>query len=303
MDHGWHQVAFDRDIAPGLNQLASSRPLMVLRTRKGLRVFDAACPHRAANLGVVGKPDTDAIVCGFHGKRIGLGVPCVAEGYFVREHSVLAVSGLVFVRLGGRDNGLRAALQELDRTYYFVDGYTMTARVAPDLVIENGVDETHFRAVHDIRNEPKFTLLPTFAGEFAVSGSFMMPASPWQQRAGEIGLVNVPYTARIYSSGLIVAHLGGPNPYCVITAATAASDGSTTIRVSVAVRADAEGRPPSEAEVNYLVRQTRSGLSADIVIWESLCGDPVAGGDPGDAIVRSYREFVREMREDGECSR
>ncbi len=302
MDHGWHQVAFDRELGAGLTQLATSRPLVALRTRKGIRVFDAACPHRGADLGIVGKPDSDAIVCGFHGKRIGLGAPCGGEGYFVREIPVLTVSGLVFVLLAGRDNGFRATMQELDRTHYFVDGTTMTARVTPELVIENGLDQAHFKHVHDVRNDPQFTLLPSAAGELAVSGSFTVPRSPWQQGTGEVGLIQVPYTARVYSAGVIVSHLGGPNPYVVITCATAARDGATRIRLSVAVPPDADGKAPSEEQSGYLVRQARAGLTNDVVIWESLLTDAAPSAEPGDAVLRRFAEFVADMRNTVACA-
>jgi hypothetical protein len=302
MDYGWHQVAFDRELGPGLTQLATLRPLFALRTRKGIRVFDAACPHRAANLGVVGRPDIDAIVCGFHGKRIGLGAPCSEEGFFVRERTTLVVSGLVFVLLDGRDNGLRSTLEELDRTHYFVDGYTMTAHVTPELVVENGLDQTHFGPVHDIRNDPKFTMQPSLEGEFVVGGSFTMPVSPWQKQVAEVGLISVPYTARVFSAGVVVSHLGGADPYCVITCATSARDCSTVIRLSVAVRPDADGKPPSQERCEYLIRQTRSGLTNDVVIWESLVGDPVPSGGADDAILRKFRDFLVGMRSGVACT-
>lgn len=292
MRNGWHQVAFKRDVTAPVTALDCSRPMFALRTRNGLRIFDATCPHRGANLGVNGKPDGDgAIICPFHGRRIGLGAPC--DGGFVREHETLEIGGLVLVRVDGRDNGLRAVLSEMDRNHFFIAGFALTVNAGPELVIENAFDEAHFQPVHDVCNEPVFTKCASVAGEHAVSGTFMLPASPWQETGGAI--VSVPYTARAFSAGIVVSHMGGRHPYHVITCATSRANGGSTIRLSIALPGDAEGRAPDTEKCQYLLRQMRAGLEKDITIWSSLCADPIPGADRSDAFVREFRRFTAEM--------
>src|SRR3954471_10338253 len=96
MRYGWYQLAFERELSAELTPLRSALPLVALRTRKGVRVFDAVCPHRGAHLGFGGRADQDAIICPFHGYRIGIGTQCEEKAYRVREYSTLLVGGMLF---------------------------------------------------------------------------------------------------------------------------------------------------------------------------------------------------------------
>src|SRR5690349_6869857 len=109
---GWYQVAFERDLTEELTPTrVLNTPLVIVRSSTDVRIFDAICPHRGAHLGYGGRIDRNAIICPFHGYRIGLRGP--GDNTFrVREYESLLVGGLVFVNVhDGPDNGFRSFLQ------------------------------------------------------------------------------------------------------------------------------------------------------------------------------------------------
>ena len=299
MYRGWYQVAYERELGPELTPAAVARtPLVVVRTATGLRAIDAACPHRGAHLGHGGRLDGDAIVCPFHGHRVAL--DAVGDGGFcAREHRTLAVGGLVFALLGAdQDRGFAAHLAAMDRTRYFVPGFTLRVRAPAELVVENGFDHTHFHTVHGILNEPAFALRESLGGEFAVEGVFEIPPSPWQTGAAEASL-RVPYVARAFSPGIVVSEMGGPNPYAVITCATPGPEGDCAIRLSLAVPAAADGRAPGQDLCRYLLDRSRAGLAKDQLIWENLVPGAPSRLTPADAVIVAFRAFCRGLT-DGE---
>jgi len=295
MHYGWHQIAFERDIGEQLTPIATKLPLIALRTRKGIRVFDAICPHRGAHLGFGGCADGNVIVCPFHGRRVGLGVEC-ETGYRVKEYKTLTIGGMIFICLSEQhDHGFQTMMREIDLDHFFVAGFSMAARVPAELVVENGFDSTHFGPVHKIRNEPEFTLLPSRHGEFGIQGTFLLPSSPWHQSLQEHQLVAVPYMALAYSPGIVLSRMGGEHPYWVITTATPLTDKECTIRLSIAVPASADGTPPSEDGCAYLLRQSRAGLEKDLVIWENMRSDWPSHFAKEDVGVIEFRKYLQHM--------
>jgi 3-ketosteroid 9alpha-monooxygenase subunit A len=289
---GWYQIAFERDLHEGVNEIAAWRPLMALRTRKGLRVFDATCPHRGANLAWGGCPDGDSIRCPFHDRRIGLGAD-MGSGYQVREYPVLTVGGMVFACFSERhEHGFRALMQQLDRDHYFVAGFATPARVAAELVIENGFDCTHFGPVHSVLGGPGMQARSSEHGEFSAQGTFLLPASPWQQTSEEQGRVAVPYRARAFSAGIVVSEMGGADPYWVITTAMPTAEHECIIRLSIAVPAGADGAAPNAERCSYLIHQCKLGIESDLVVWEHLQPAFAARYAPEDRVVVQFRKFL-----------
>jgi len=291
MHRGWYQLAYERDLKQGLNPAwIGERPLMLVRRGADLRVYDASCPHRGANLCVGGRLEADAVVCPFHGYRVALGGD--DERFRVKQYRVLSLGGLVFIRdPDGLDCGFEAYLTGLDREHYLVPGLTMELRSRAELVIENAFDNTHFRPVHGIHNEPQFQQLDSRAGELGVTGTFVIPASPWQRSAEQGDTVCVPFSATAFSPSLVVSELGGPDPYFMITSALPNRDGCT-VRLSLALQPQADGSPPSREGARYLLRQATAGLEKDRPIWENMPPDAPFNPLPADQWVLAFRDFT-----------
>lgn len=297
MDRGWCQVAYEHELNTQLTPVAvGSAPLVLARTPEGIRAFDAACPHRGAHLGYGGRLDGEAIVCPFHGKRIGLG-EC-ADRYRVREYPVLGYGGMVFVQAGaGADNGFGAFLDDLAASHLFLPGVSRSVAVRAELVIENAFDATHFRPVHGISNEPSFTILPEehkAAGTFAVAGTFALPTSPWQRAAAGAHTVCVPFVARAFSPYVVISQLGSDHPYVAITAATPRPEGGCVIRFSLAIPTATHEAMPAhcrERLYQYLMEHSLTGIEQDVPIWEHLIELPAPRYDAADGVVVAFREF------------
>ena len=98
-DHGWYQVAFERDLAEEVNPLGfANRRWMGIKAPSGVRVLDATCPHRGAHLAFGGKVLGEVLRCPFHGHAIGLG-RASPEGFEVREYPAVTIGGMVFAAL------------------------------------------------------------------------------------------------------------------------------------------------------------------------------------------------------------
>lgn len=297
MREGWYQVLFERDLVEGVTPVDFVRPLFALKTRKGVRVFDAVCPHRGANLAYGGVPDQDAIVCPFHDRRIGLGASC-GSGYEVKEYRTLLVGGMLFVGLSDHpDDEFVSLMTELDRDHYFINGFTLPVNVPADMVIENGFDATHFRPVHGVRNTPQLQVERVSANELVAAGAFMVPLSPWQRELSESGLLQVPYRARAFGPGVLVSHMGGEDPYYVITCAAPVAPRRGVARLSIAVPSGPGGAPPDADRCEYLLRQMQSGLEKDQRVWDRMVLDTPNRFAPEDASVVAFRQFVNSLAE------
>jgi nitrite reductase/ring-hydroxylating ferredoxin subunit len=296
--HGWFQIAFDRDLNCEVSQaIVGTRRLVIVRAGEQIRAFDATCPHRGADLAVGGRFDGCALVCPFHGFRIGLGKES-EHGFCVREYRTLAVGGLVFVQLSQHyDNGFEVALLELNRNQFIMPGFSLNVRSPADMVIENAFDQAHFRPVHTINTHGVFQIRPTWKGELAVQGMFDLPASLWQRRQNGCDAGPVPFSAKAFSPGIVISDLGGPYPYSVITASTPTRDGGCTIRLSLALPKGEHERPPRKELSEFLFRRSREGLEKDRVVWENRCETSPTRYTPMDEPVREFRAFCARFAE------
>lgn len=307
MFSGWYQVTFVHELGEELTPATiGETPLVLVRTPGGIRAFDAACPHRGAHLAYGGRLAGDAIICPFHGKRIGLG-SCAHGLYKVREHPVLSNGGMVFIRLGASpDYGFGAFLDELATSHLFLPGFAHEIDVRADIVIENAFDATHFLPVHKIRNEPRFTVLSDGADRqspFTVEGIFELPHSPWQRCAPNASSLRVPFVARAFSPHVVVSSLGGTYPYVALTAATPRPGSGCVIRFSLAIPVTANEATPPEKQKQlylYLLERSRAGIEQDAPIWEHLIELPSATYDVADGTVLAFREFCDSFRKSNE---
>lgn len=294
MHNGWYQVAFERELtAPVTEVILGDRTLMLVRAGPRLAAYDAHCPHRGANLARGGRCDGEAIVCPFHGRRIGLGRPG-EDGFFVRERRALAIGGLVFVLFDERHElGFAARMADLDRGHCFVPGFTVTVRCAPEAVIENAFDRRHFSQVHKLDETPDLRLAASTAGEMAVHGSFAPSrANPWQADAAP----GIDFSARVYSPTVCVTELGAPGgAYVVLTAATPTTGRECLVRVSLALPT-AGGAPPSPEVARALLRDSRTSVEQDKLIWDNLADQPIQFA-PDDDLVREFYRFCRRLGE------
>jgi 3-ketosteroid 9alpha-monooxygenase subunit A len=296
--HGWYQIAFERELDGNVCSAAVGMlRLVMVRDADGVRAFDAVCPHRGADLAVGGRFDGGALICPFHGFRIGLGERSEND-FCVREYRTLVTGGLVFVQMSNDyDNGFACVIEKLGKSHFIMAGFTLRVRSASEMVIENAFDQAHFRPVHGIGMHGEFRIRSSESGELAVEGTFDLPPSAWQR--GERGPDGgcVPFVAHAYSPGIVISNLGGAYPYTVITASTPITDGECTIRLSLALPLGEDGGRPRQELCDYLLRRSRAGLEKDRVVWEHRCETSPNHYTPLDEPVREFRTFCGRFAE------
>lgn len=298
--HGWYALAFERELVNELTPLVfGDRALVALRGGDGVRVYDARCPHRGAHLGYGGRVAGEAIVCPFHGYRIGLGADS-EDGFCARGYPALVHGGVVFARLSSRaEPDLPRALADFDVGHSFVPGFSMTARTSIEMVMENGFDAAHFRAVHRLIRVPSLTTEPGPYGGLLARGRFEIPRSGWHEAPGARGAsLGADYRAHAFSPGVVVTELSGDPPfnYKVMTTATPDTGGrSATVRLTL-ILPDAEGGgPPDPQFASDLLAASRSGLEQDCVIWDHIdLGS--ARYVASDAAALAFAEFCAPFR-------
>jgi 3-ketosteroid 9alpha-monooxygenase subunit A len=300
---GWYQIGFERELTEKLTPVALDRlSLMLVRNQEEFQAYDAICPHRGAHLAFGGQVEGKAIRCPFHGHRIGLGDDCDAE-FRVRGYRTLSVGGLVFVLLNERhENGFSRLMEELNQTHFFVQGFTLKANTPAEMVVENGFDRTHFRHVHGLKTDPDLHLVPSEDGELIVEGNFQAGAfdNVWHNDEADRTGMEIGFLARMFSPNLCVSRLGdGPDHHLVISGATPNGDGSCTIRVSVAVPADRNGRPPSEQAIRALLLDSRLAYEQDIVIWNHRAPNAPSRFRADDDLVIEFHRFCKRFLEVG----
>lgn len=301
--HGWYQLAFERDLTEAITPLnLGGRALMAVRGPEGpVRVFDAVCPHRGAHLGHGGRFAGDAVVCPFHGYRIGLGQDS-SDGFCAREYVSLVGGGGLFVRLSERaEPDFPKALATLGAGHTFVQGFEMTADTSIEVVIENGFDNAHFRVVHGLIRPPGLAMCAGSFGELAAEGSFEIPSSGWQEGPGAPrSVLKSRYVAHAFSPGVFIAELAGDPPfrYRIMTTATPSASGtSCTIRLTLMLQTPAGGGAPNERFVSELLQYSRDGLEMDRAIWNRLDLRHVPRFTKQDAPALAFGEFCRGFRD------
>jgi 3-ketosteroid 9alpha-monooxygenase subunit A len=309
---GWYLLALGDELAePVTGFMLGDLALAAVRDNGRLRVFDGTCPHRGAHLGHGGRlVDGRAIICPFHGKRIGLGDG--PGGLRVREHEVLDCGGAVFVRLAGSpgdDHGFEVAMKELIATHQVASALIVPVSVPPEIVIENAFDIDHFPAVHLVPRLVGLKVEIGRDGELTIATGFVTKAPAWEAASGE---VTSRFFARAFSPNLVVTDLGttgglargddppappavparGDDPPAppagrnvVITGASPAGRGCVA-RIAIAVP---RGSPEGVADA--LIAGARHAFEQDLRVWEHLNLDAQSRLGPRDTPVLAFRAF------------
>jgi len=295
---GWQLLALADEITEPVTGLAlGSRALVAVRGEHGIRVFDGTCPHRGAHLGYGGRVIGDrAIICPFHGKRIGLGAG--TGRLCVQEHETIDGGGALFARLSdvpARDHGFAAVVRNLLSTHRIVAAMTGRAAVPPELIIENAFDFSHFPTVHLIPRLARPKVWLGGDGELNITTAFVTPAPDWETAEGEFAS---QFHARAFNPYLVVSELGSAaSAKFVITGATpgpaaAGSSGGPPPRPECVVRiAIAVPRSEPDKAVSALIEGSKQAFKEDLPIWDNLDITAPARLDSSDAPVMAFRAF------------
>jgi 3-ketosteroid 9alpha-monooxygenase subunit A len=285
---GWYLLCFASEIGYELTPLPiGNRRLMALRERNKIRVFDATCPHRGANLACGGRLTGGAVICPFHGKRIALGAP---GRLAVAEHEVLRAGDAVFVRLSADpayDRGFRQVISDLARDCCFIGIMRDHVPVPPELVLENAFDVEHFSGVHGIPRVTGMEVKPGLHGELVIEGEFVTRRPSWQQ--GTDDLVSSRYHDRAFSPTIVVGELGPADRSSVVISAASPAPGGCIARIVVAIRS---GQLDEFAD---LAAGTRFAIEQDLKIWSNLDLTARPRLDATDTAIVAFRRFCAEF--------
>ena len=198
-------------------------------------------------------------------------------------------ASLVFVatRPEAIDDGFAAHITALDLSHRIVPGFSMLMKVRPELVVENAFDALHFSPVHQVVETPQMRVVQSEHG-FTAEGKFLLPASQWQ--SGDRENVAVPFRATAFGPTIVVSSLGGARPYEVITGAHGRPSG-TNVTISVALP---RGMPVPDNDVQYLLRQMKSGLEQDQLIWANI-DESVFAPLPADDTIIALRAYMEKF--------
>jgi 3-ketosteroid 9alpha-monooxygenase subunit A len=305
---GWYQIAFERDLQADVSSVpVGDRRLLIVRSGGEINVYDATCPHRGADLGVGGKLlDPRVLTCPYHGHRIALG----GEGggpYCVAKHPSLVKSGLIFALVGDFEIGkLPEMLDYLARTHKIFAGFTKTIKVPPEMVIENAFDWAHFPPVHDVL-KVEYGEPTVEDGVFTATTKLRVGPSMWQgtgdgsHHDDGTTFVEVPLLARAYSPNLTITQVavgGGDHPHFVIASAVPMLDGTSTIRLSVAMPV-VEGFDPPQEFADLMLQFESMGLEQDRPVWENLALNATPKYTAEDDNVLKYRKFCERFTLNG----
>jgi nitrite reductase/ring-hydroxylating ferredoxin subunit len=299
-EHGWFQVAFERDLEGPLTAASvEHRRLLLVKSEAGVQAFDADCPHRGAHLALGGRLEGGHVVCPFHGYRVGLGDTAPGD-FAVRKYPTLSFAGMVFVRLSeAEENGLTTLLPAFAQDHVMIPGFEMAIGAPAQLVIENGFDRRHFNAVHRI-GTGGFVVDDAECGPLVVDGSFLIrPGGRFRAEPGET-MATIGYRAVAISPGLIVVSLSGSNSYTVITAATPVGPASCLLRLTLALPVELYGPAPTD-EGDRLLQYSRMGIEQDRVMWENLSATSTPHFMPDDLAVERFHLFCERFCQQTPC--
>lgn len=289
---GWYIAALTEDITDEVTPLhLGKRALMAVRDDDSIKVFDAICPHRGANLAYGGTRSKDVVVCPFHGKGITLGERADRK-YCVPEVASFLTGNALLVRAGGAhyDRGFASRIAKVCESHIAVPGIAVEVEVTQELVIENAFDIDHFMAVHSVPKVIGTSFGETASGAVYNEASFRMRPPEWSKQPA----INSRFHATAYSPSIVVTELGeAADAQVVITGATPIDRSRSVVRVLTFVRGS-HGIPAMPDPAIQALRQ--GGIKAiedDVRVWSHLDPDMTPTFDDRDEPVRLFRRFAR----------
>jgi nitrite reductase/ring-hydroxylating ferredoxin subunit len=300
---GWYLVAFAdaamSDITPV--RLGEGHFMLVRTQDLGLRLFDATCPHRGADLAHGGQLRGRHIMCPFHGRRIGLdsGGP-----WQVRSYPTHTVGGLVLVTLGTGSEGAPAPDRCPEALSRLLDGLTLLpavdalVSVPVNYVVENAFDTEHFSVVHGVPRVEGDQTAHDADGFLVTTSRFVTVQDPWGdertrdylrvvlgQRAAQAAHTVSSFRATAYSPTLVATCFDSPHDSSVIITGAVPTPGGTHVRVAVA------GSPGPALE--RAAAGARKAIEQDTPVWEHLDTQAPSRLDDLDDAVRAFQAFCR----------
>lgn len=303
---GWYLVAFEDELVQDLTPVRiGDRRLMLVRDGGGVRMFDATCPHRGANLAYGGDLRGDLVVCPFHGRRIGLG-ECrsgAGSGLSVRGYPTMTLGSMVLARLTDTPDGEVQAAATLSGLLAGRDVHRAVVaqvRVPVEYVVENAFDAEHFSTVHGVPEVRGMTARPHPDGYLTIGGEFFTVQNPWgdervrdyvRTTLGERARLQADASSGFYASAfsptLVATVFGAGDDASVIITGALPTPGGCEVRVAVASRPG-----PHVARV---VQGARTAIEQDVEVWEHLDPEAPCSLDEQDAPVLAFQEFCRSF--------
>ena len=292
---GWYLAAvLDELTAPVTPLRIADRRLMAVRSRDGaLRVYDAVCPHRGADLGHGGTLTRAGIVCPFHGKAVALG-DRPGSRYAVPELPSFLAGPALFVALAPGavdDRGFRLRMTRLAATHRLFPCPPAEISVPQELVVENAFDLDHFIQVHRIPRVTGAGHGLTDEGAAFCGARFEVRMPAWEGAGGSADtVIQNRFHATAFSPSIVVSELGAAGTgQAVITTAVPSPTGCR-VRVLNALRPQPDGTVPEDA-VRALTEGARKALDQDAPIWNNLDLSMTPSFDPRDEPVLLFRDF------------
>ena len=270
---GWYQVGWSHEVRAGsvMSAKLCGHDLVVMRTESGaLRVHDAYCPHRGANLAVGGEVCGEELVCPFHAWRFGPDGVCshipgtnkVPPRAKLRRWRVVEEAGLIMVHFdpeGTQTDVPFSGVEELvgdDWSAPVTKHETFRARLQD--VVENGADTGHFAHVHGM---PESDVSLTEA-----DGTIRMSQA---SRVRRMGLTfHSTLDMRMTEPGLTVSRVGGVlGAECVVTSGiTPLDDENLIVRSTYRIRRMGPLTQPLVRTIAHLGHQV---FCEDVPIWNN----------------------------------
>lgn len=280
---GWFQIAWSAELGPGeVRPLRYfDQDLVCYRDEAGeLHVLDAHCPHLGAHLGFGGSVEGSDIVCPFHGWRWSpagenVHIPYSSKPNRSKRIGCWAVAerdGLVYLwhdARGGSPSWDPPSVPEVaDGSWYgyWPDAVTLvaSARVYPQMIIENTVDLAHLKYVHGWDTVP--------VEEAVEEGDAWFRSRFSGDLATTKGRIDIRNSSEIWGVGIIVSRLEGLRDTIQVMCTTPVEGDLADVRLSVLVKRDPSD-PIDERPglVKGIVKaQTVTEWDKDAPIWEHM---------------------------------